>query len=446
MSTAAQILGKFASELKLEDIPAEVLERAKICIIDTVAAATFGGRFAWSKMAVEYAIRYGKGGPCSIIGYPAVRVQAPYAALSNGVLSQAYEQDSVSDPSHGVHPGATLLPALLAASEETGGDGKTALAAFVAGCEIMFRIGAASHHSPEKIGFHSPAIAGTYGAAAAAGRVYGLNAEQMTHALGIAGSLSSGILAFGKSQQGAMVKRLHVGRAAESGILAARLASSGYTGPETVLDGKFGFLDTYCNGQVSDAKLLTAELHEYWKTLRICFKRYSCEKYSHPPVQATRTLMAEHNFVGHDVDTVRVEGNERLTTHHNITEPADIMKAQYSVPFCVALALFRNPEDPQSFDEQAVADPAIRAMCRKIKLGTLPQAGAGMSARVTVDLKDGRRVTADCSLYRGMPDNTFSRDDVRRKFMLFTSGMGTEAAARLCARLENIEQEPIFSL
>ncbi|MEK7877936.1 MAG: MmgE/PrpD family protein [Pseudomonadota bacterium] len=112
MSTASQVLGKFAAELRFDDIPAAVVERAKDCIIDTVAAATFGAQFPWSRMVVDYARRYGSGGPCSIIGSPDLHVHAPYAALANGVLAHAYEQDSVRDPgvgtsSHESSPGLT---------------------------------------------------------------------------------------------------------------------------------------------------------------------------------------------------------------------------------------------------------------------------------------------------------------------------------------------------
>src|SRR4051812_5526247 len=158
-SSAAQILGKFAAELKFSDIPKQVVERAKDCIIDTVAAARFGTGFPWSRMVVEYARRYGNGGCATIIG-TSHRVHAPYAALANGVHIHAFEQDNAHYPSVGAHGGATVLPGVLGACEESQCDGKTAITAFVAGCEVMFRIGAASHHSPEKLGFHAPGLTG----------------------------------------------------------------------------------------------------------------------------------------------------------------------------------------------------------------------------------------------------------------------------------------------
>ena len=280
-----------------------------------------------------------------------------------------------------------------------------------------------------------------YGAAAAAGRVLGLDAEQMGHALGIAGSLSSGMLAFTKSQGGSMVKRLHLGRAGESGILAASLAGAGYTGPETVLEGKFGFLEAYCR----DAKpaLLTEGLHESWHTLGISLKRYACHIYAQIPVQSLRELMAEHAFGGADVASILVEGGEKLLSHHNISDPADIMKAQYSVPFCVALALFRDPDDPRSFDPSALDDPAIRAACRNVELRARSQEGlTPWGARIAVRLKDGREFARDRNSYKGMPDDPLSQAELRRKFILLTAGGENDSAARMFERLQRLESEP----
>jgi 2-methylcitrate dehydratase PrpD len=444
MTTAAQVLARFAAELIFEDIPHAVVARARDGLTDGVAVATFGARLPWSRMVVDYARRYGSGGNCSIMGAPGMRVHTPYAALANGVHAHAFEMDNVGAP--GAHPGASLLPAVLAACEETGADGKTAVTAYVAGCEVMFRIALASHHSPEQLGFHAPGLIGAYGAAVAAGRVYALNADQLCNALGIAGSLSCGLLAFTKSEQGAMVKRLHLGRASESGILAARLASAGYTGPETVLDGKFGFLEVYCRN--GDPNLLTAGLRERWETLQLLMKRYPCHLFAHMPVSALRELMSAHAFEGNDVARVVVEGSERLLSHHGNIAPTDISQAQYSVAFCMALALFRNPDDPKSFDANAVDDPLIQAACREtVKLQARSQAGRSVrSARLTVRLKSGLEYVRECDSFKGMPENPLNHEDLRRKFMLLTAEMGNADAAALFERLSSLEAQPAFSL
>jgi 2-methylcitrate dehydratase PrpD len=271
------------------------------------------------------------------------------------------------------------------------------------------------------------------------------DAAKLAHALGIAGSLSSGLLAFTKSKHGGMVKRLHLGRSAESGVLAAQLAGGGYEGPETVLEGKFGFLDAYCLEADRDPALLTTELGTRWEMMRVCIKRYACHINAHTPVQATRELMEENKLQGADVEKIVVEGSERLASHHNITEPGDIMQAQYSIPFCVALALFRDPENPKSFDSSAVQDPAIRAACRNLELRSRKQEGV-REVRVTLRLKNGKEVTRDCETFKGTPSDPLNRSELRRKFKLLTADLGEKASTRIFERFENIEAQAKFSL
>src|SRR5690242_7037693 len=227
MATAARELAAFASHLDLRDVPALDVERATQCLVDAVGVALLGSAFPWAQFARRYAEHYGANGSSRMIG-SSLRVSAPLAALANGVATHAFELDSLRKPGAGVHPGAALVPVALALGEELHASGEDLLAAIVAGCEVMFRIGAASRHSSESLGFHAPGLTGPFGAAIVAGRLLQLDGDRLCRALGIAGSLCSGVLAFAKADNGAMVKRLHLGRAAESGILAARLAQSGY--------------------------------------------------------------------------------------------------------------------------------------------------------------------------------------------------------------------------
>lgn len=441
MPTSAQILGKFAAQLTFADIPPAVVSRAKDNFTDTVAVMLHGSQMPWSRMVAEYARHYGSGGPCAIVGSSGVRVHAPYAALANGVSANAFELDSTRHPGVGVHPGATLLPAILAASHELKSDCKTAITAFVAACEVQFRIGLASRHSSETLGFHAPGLTGPYGACIAAGRILGLDAKQMANALGIAGSLSAGLLAFSNSDHGGMVKRLHLGRTAEAGILAAQLARTGFTGPETVLEGRFGYLDVYCRDR--DTSQLTAELGECWETLRIGLKIYPYNVAFRLAIQVLRDLMSEYEFTGLDVSGIQVECDEKFISHHNIREPGDITQAQYSVPFCLALTLFRDPEDPKSFDEGALTDSAILAICRSVNL--VPVKGRS-SVRITVGLKSGAKLVRDGDSVKRMSDEEIWATKFRRKFMRLTETLGEGAATRLFERLQRLETEPEIPL
>ncbi|GAA4342831.1 MmgE/PrpD family protein [Pigmentiphaga soli] len=443
MGTASQTLAAYAAGLQWQDLPEDVRERARACIIDTLACITFGARFPWSAATAAYARRYGAAGPCTVFGVPDTAVMAPAAALANGAAAHAFEQDSLRSPGAGVHPGATLVPAVVAACQDAGADGATALRAFVAACEVMFRIGAAGHHTSEKLGFHAPGLLGPYGATVAAGVVYGLDADRLASALGIAGSLSSGLLAFTKARQGAMVKRLHMGRACEAGILAARLAADGYTGPETILEGRFGFLDVYCRD--GDPELLTAGLGRDWETRRVCMKRYPCHVTAQPAIQALRQLMGEHGFTGRDVAQLSLEVPDKVASHHDIRAPGDVMSAQYSLPFSVALALCRDPEDPNSFDEEALSDPDILRLCGLIRLAAAQDLPSSWSARIEVVLRDGRTLQTLASSFRGMPQDPFGGEDLRRRFLLMTGqALGEDAARAWYEALAQLQVQPAF--
>jgi len=437
-----KLLAAYAAALSYEEIPADVIERSKDCFLDSLGAAIYGTDLPWSRIIINYARRYGAGGKSSILGEMNGKVQAPFAALANGALTHSFELDNVRQPGAGVHAGATLIPSGLAVGEEIGASGKELLAAFVAGGEVMFRIGHACRETSEKIGFHAPGLTGTLGAAATVGRLLGLSSQQMANAFGIAGSLSSGLLEFVKSGSGGMVKRLHLGRAAEGGVLAASLAREGFTGPETILEGKFGFLQVF--SREPDLSRLIHGLGKEYEVMNICMKRFPCHINAQAPIQAVQELRAEHPFVGGAVEGITIAGGEKIVTHHNIPEPKDVMMAQYSIPFSVALSLFREPGDPCSFSEASLNDPAILSLSRRVKLAVdeLSKMIEGYrGARVTVRLKDGQELTREVREFKGTPAHPLSRAEVREKFMTLSNKMGKLAAQRLAERIENLAAE-----
>ncbi|CAN0496710.1 unnamed protein product, partial [Phaeothamnion confervicola] len=190
----------------------------------------------------------------------------------------------------------------------------------------------------------APGIAGPFGAAAACSSLVGLDAATTTNAFGIAGSLGGGLLAFAKAGTGGMVKRLHMGRAGEAGILAVDLARRGFEGPATVLEGRFGVLEAYCNK--SDPALLTANLGEVWEMERLCIKPYALHVTAQPSVELIRTWIAEHGFTGDDIAALTIWVSPKVVSHHSNSEPIDVMSAQYSTPFTVAVAAYHDPANP----------------------------------------------------------------------------------------------------
>jgi 2-methylcitrate dehydratase PrpD len=433
-------LAHYAANLRFEDLPAEVVQRAKDCIIDTAAAVIYGNTIPWSGTVVGYAQRMGPGGKSRILGAAGAAVQPAAAALANGTLSHAFELDNVViNPGAGVHGGATLLPPGLAMAQDVGGSGRDLMAAVAAGAEVMIRIGWATKHSNEVHGFHAPGTTGPFGAAIAAGRFLKLDAPAMTNALGIAGSLCGGLMEFARSGTGAMVKRLHIGHACEAGVLAANLAHGGFTGPSSVLEGEAGFLRVFCSD--FDLEALTRDLGRKYATLNICLKRYACHITAQRAVQAVQELRAEHGIGGDDVKAVTVVGEKRMAEVNNIPEPTDVMMSQYSTPFCVALALYRDPRDPASFGESALNDPAIRSLCRRVTVR--PEQGhvghGDVPSTVTITTNDGRELTRRVEAFMGTPARPFDRAAMREKFLMLTRSQ--PGAERMFERLQELEKE-----
>ncbi len=434
--TAARILAEFASTLRYEQIPEAARERARQCIIDTAGAALFGSRLPWAKILAGHAQHCGGHGASRIIG-TALQVSPPAAALANGVAAHAFELDGLRKPSAGVHPGAILLPAALAVAEAQQASGRDLLTAFIAGAEVMFRIGLAAKQSTEALGFHAPGVNGPYGAAIVAGKLLGLTTDQLTQALGIAGSLGGGLLAFAKAGNGAMVKRLHLGRAAEAGVVAALLARDGYEGPDTVLEGHYGYLETYCRD--GDAAQLTQDLGTHFDIVHACLKRYACHITAHTPVQSLQELRAEQGFNGDDVTSLIIHARHKVLSHHDSREPRDVAGAQYSVPFCAAIALYHDANDPLAFAETTLNDAKVRTLARQLKIVEMAatEQGGAWASRVVVTLRDGRKFERFAEEFKGTPATPLSATELQIKFMRMAGGH--PRAAELHVQLTTLE-------
>ncbi len=435
-SGATRALAAYAAGLSFDILPANVVDLAQACLIDAVACAIHGSTKPWSRIVADYVEGMGASGPCLLPGALERGLPPAQAALCLGAFAHAFELDNLRKPGAGVHPGATVaLPALMVA-QSVNASGRDLVAAIVAGCEVMFRIGKASLHTPESIGFHAPGLTGPFGAAAATGRLLGLDTQQMTHAFGLCASMSGGILKFARASQGGMVKRLHLGRAAEAGVTAAMLASKGFEAPTEALEGPFGVLDIFC--EKSDGALLTKGLGENFEIETLCLKRYACHVTAQAPIQLLRQLMSEHDFQGEDIAALSLAVSDKVRSHHAERRPMDLMLAQYSVPFAVAVAAFRDPDDPGSFSDDILTDSRIIALARSIELSASGAKGWGVSMHLR--LQDGRTVSASAESFRGCPETPFAASDLEYKFRRLTAGSDPLEMARLLAWLGNVEK------
>jgi 2-methylcitrate dehydratase PrpD len=320
--------------------------------------------------------------------------------------------------------------------------GKAFLTAFVAACEVMGRIGVAAGNSLEKRGFHAPGLTGPFGAAVASGRLLGLDENKMIHALGIAGSYCGGLMEFSRCQEGAMIKRLHLGKAAEGGVTAASLAQRGFAGPDSVLEGELGFCQAFSDSP--NLSQLTFRLGREFESLNICIKRYACHINAHAPIEALERLSQQNGFDPQDVRKITVGGIEKLVTHHAIYQPMDLMAAQYSIPFCVALSLYHDPKDPASFSEKRISDDRILAMMRKVRLrvdSEIEEKGWDRAARVTLSLKDRSRPSVLVVHFKGTPQNPMSPSELEEKARNLTRHiLGEKKLGRLIDTVHHVEK------
>ncbi|MBO0906086.1 MmgE/PrpD family protein [Jiella sonneratiae] len=433
-------LARYAAGLGFDDLPEAVVDRAKECLTDTVGIALRGRDMPWSRIALDFVRSEASKGGSRVIGRDDVTTAPQEAAFVNGIFAHALELDSLRKPGAGVHPGAIVAAAALAAAQDKGVGGRELLAAIVAGFEVLLRIGVATRHSAEPRGFHAPGLTGPFGAAAAAGRIYGLSPERMTMAFGIAGSTAGGLMQFSAEGRGAMVKRFHIGRAAESGVLAARLAAMGYEGPSEILEGRKGFLATYC--QSHDVAALTDGLGTRFETLNLCLKRYPCHITAHTPVYAVECLRRETGLAAGQVASVKVVGTDRMAGSNADQAPGDPALANYSIPFCVAAALTGEPDDPASFDAGRLEEPALRDLCRRIEVVSDGRSShSDWTTTTIVSCRDGSIHERTVEEFPGTPAMPLSGAALKRRFEIMSIGRDPQTTRDLFARLSTIERE-----
>jgi 2-methylcitrate dehydratase PrpD len=369
MANETFTLAAFASGLGLDAVPSAAAERAKALTLDLLGSAIRARIEAESTPAVMAALaRLGLDGQgvCTAMG-DARGYAPPVAALLNGVLGHSLDFDDTHAESS-LHPSAPVAPAALAAGELVGADGTTVLAAIVAGYEVCCRLGLAldpaAHYAR---GFHPTATAGTFGAAAAAGRVLGLDPGRMASAFGVAGSQAAGSLQF--LQNGAWNKRWQVGQAAMNGLIAASLAAEGFRGSAEAIEGRHGLLAGYTDAPHPERVL--AGLGEDWETLKIAVKPYPSCRYSHAALDGLLQLRLQHGLTGGDVRALEV-GLHRSGVvlvgepQDAKRRPRNVVDGQFSMAFCAAVAL-----DQGSFgwdDYRRLGEAGIDDLCDKVSV------------------------------------------------------------------------------
>jgi aconitate decarboxylase len=413
-------IADFVAGLRYEDLPAEVVARIKLLILDSFGCAIYGAELPWSRILRDTLEGLDTTRTCTVWGSDK-RLSAPHAALVNGTLVQSFELDDV----HRVgvlHVGAVTLPPLAAVVEMRPGlTGRDFLRSAVAGYEIGPRVGMCMGSEHIGQGWHSGATLGVFSAAGSAAAALGLSAEQTVHALGIAGTQSAGLMA---AQYGAMVKRMHAGRSAQSGLYGALLAEAGFTGIIDVFEAEYGgFCSTFSRSTDRyDLEQLSSGLGERFETLRISLKFYSCVGSNHTTLDAIRNMQARHPFGPDDIDRIVVHGS-RVTVDHVgwPYQPQGLTSAQLNLPYCVATFLLDGDAFVDQFTEEKVADPTRMLLSERVTVQEDPTITARgprsrHMVRVEVTLRDGTHLEDTVEAPRGSETYFASDADVIEKF------------------------------
>ena len=376
------------------------------------------------------------------------KLSSDHAALVNGTQVQGFELDDVHREGI-LHVGAVTLPALIAVAETHAPiSGKDVIAAALAGYEIGPRVGLCM--GPQHIGqgWHSGATVGVFAAAAAAARALALSAETTVHALGIAGTQSSGLMA---AQYGAMVKRMHAGRAAQSGLYAALLAGEGFTGITDVFEAPYGgFCTTFSRSQDRfDLTALSAGLGERYETMRISLKFYACVGSNHTTLDALTDIRQRHPFTAADIDRIVVSASQVTVDHAGWPyRPEGLTAAQLNLPFCAATMILAGDAFVDQFTADCVNDRARIELSRQVQVIHDPAITALGAAhrhqvRVEVYFRDGSVEHERRDAPRGSEQNFASESQIIDKFRKLTrAAMAEQQQDALIGAVLRLEQLP----
>ncbi|MEE9274792.1 MAG: MmgE/PrpD family protein, partial [bacterium] len=427
-----------------EEIPARVIEKAKLHLLDALGIALAATREPYAESITSLVREWG-GAPQATLWGHGDRLPAAHAALANGSYIHGLDFDDTHTASI-AHMSACVIPTALAAGEAAGAGGREILAAVVAGYEIIARIGAAAPGAFHARGFHATPVCGAFGSAAVAGRLLGIGPQAIAHALGTVGSQASGIQEF--LDDGSWVKRLHPGWAAHAGMIAAQLCGRGFLGARKVFEGRFGLYATHAPEGRFDPGELIGGLGERWETLNISFKPYPCCHFNHAAMDAARNLVREIGAAHEEI--ARVEAIVPEPVIPIVAEPAEHKRrpntpyaALFSLPYCLALNVVKGGATLEDFKEENLGDPRILALAEKVECRGEPSERFPkyFHGAVRLTLADGRVFEREEPINRGNPENPMRREEVEEKFRRNAARAlppeKVEAAARAALALDD---------
>jgi 2-methylcitrate dehydratase PrpD len=416
-TSVAETLAEKIAALKSGGLPAATRRKCEDLLIDVVGLCVTARNQDYIASALS---GWDDDGPCTAVGHERT-LTASGAAFVNGTAAHGEDFDDTFEGGP-VHAGAVIVPAVLAASERHNPDGRMALIGIAVGCEVLCRLSVVVPKAVHKAGFHPTAIFGAMGAAAGVGSALGLNARQIVDALGIAGSMSGGIIEY--LAEGAWTKRMHAGWAAQSGIRAALLAQGGFVGPRTVFEGVHGLFNGFAHTTKGDYDALTGDFGTRWVTDTLAFKPYPCGTMAQPYIDCAKKLAAR-GVQANDIKQIVCEVAEG--TVHRLWEPlADKQRprngysAKFATPYLLATGFVHGGVGLSAFTEGAIRDAKVLELAAKVKFVIDPQNPYpnNYTGHIRATLKDGSVIEERQPHMRGGAQEPLTRQDVTDKFAL----------------------------
>ncbi len=418
--TAARRLARFVAALTLDTIPEPVVGRAALLALDTLGNGLAAAGEDFGRAALDVAEGLGGAPESALLGRRA-RVAAANAVLANATLAHGLDFDDTREDAI-VHTGCVAVTTALAAGEAAGASGRAMLEALIAGVEVMCRVGLAVPGALHARHFHPTAIAGGFGAVAAAGKLSRLTEAQLAHAFGLVGSQAAGIIEY--LADGSWPKRLHPGWVSHAGVVATVLARGGFTGPATVLEGEHGLYAAFAGGH--DARRLEAlldTLGQTWELEALTLKPYPCGSIAQPYMDCAARLRARDGISADAITAIRCRTSpgpvprlwEPLAAKHT---PPNGYAAKFSLPYLIAVILVKGRAGLAEFTDAAVRDRDVLRLASRVTYELDPTIDYPRQfvGDVEVTLADGRRLRERQDRPRGGPDAPLTRAEIEAKF------------------------------
>lgn len=456
LDSATGAVVRFVAGARFADFPAEAVSIAKRCIIDGLGVLLAGSTQPAGEIVRSHVEGTDTRRHATVLGPNPFKTSAANAALANGTSGHALDWDDTqlatsADRIFGLltHPTIPPLVASLALGERLRVSGRRLLEAFLAGFEVECKIAEAIHPDHYKKGFHTSGTVGTFGAAVAAAKLLDLSEEQVAHALAIAASSASGI----RVSFGSMTKPLHVGRAAQNGVVAAELAARGFSGGKDALDPPWGFFQTFSHGGGYDRARIVGVLGLPHTIVSpgVSIKPYPCGVLGHPTMDAMRRLVIENDVQPESIKAIRVRAGSNVLNPLRYDIAANELEAKFCPAFMVSAIALRRKAGIREFNDEFVRSAPAQALMRKVTRVLDPEIEAlgweKIRSTVEVDLTDGRTLVERADeRYRGGPDLPFTRDELFEKWSDCASLLLAPAALEsVFAALETLETLPDVS-